>query len=203
MNCIWIGLTGGPGCGKSEAGRIFRDFPGWECYDADRICHEIYMESDSPLVKLLEARWGHDVRGTDGTPDRKVIAEKIFDNETEREWLNSVLHPEIFFRLENCAAASRAKFILIEAPLLFESGWDRKMQGTIAVWSPETVQMERLLARGWTEDHALKRIAAQYTASKKLEMADWGIINRGSLENLREQCRMTADEIDKKFMINK
>ena len=80
MNCVWIGLTGGPGCGKSEAGRIFRDFPGWECYDADRICHEIYMESDSPLVKLLEARWGRDVRGADGTPDRKVIAEKIFDN---------------------------------------------------------------------------------------------------------------------------
>ena len=203
MNHIWIGLTGGPGCGKSEVGRIFRDFPGWECYDADRICHEIYMESDSPLVKLLEARWGHDVRGTDGTPDRKVIAEKIFDNETEREWLNSVLHPEIFFRLENCAAASRAKFILIEAPLLFESGWDRKMQGNIAVWSPETVQMERLLARGWTEDHARKRIAAQYPASKKLEMADWGIINRGSLESLREQCRMTAAEIEKKFMINR
>ena len=203
MNCVWIGLTGGPGCGKSEAGRIFRDFPGWECYDADQICHEIYMESDSPLVKLLEARWGREVRGGDGTPDRKVIAEKIFDNETEREWLNSVLHPEIFFRLENRATASRAGFILVEAPLLFESGWNRKMQGNIAVWSPETVQMERLLARGWTEDHARKRIAAQYPAAKKLEMADWGIINRGSLESLREQCRMTADEIEKKYMINK
>ena len=203
MNCVWIGLTGGPGCGKSEAGRIFRTFPRWECYDADRICHEIYMENDSPLVKLLEARWGQDVRGADGTPDRKVIAEKIFDNETEREWLNSVLHPEIFFRLENRAAASRAGFILVEAPLLFESGWNRKMQGNIAVWSPETMQMERLLARGWTEDHARKRIAAQYPAAKKLEMADWGIINGGSLESLREQCRLTADEIEKKYLINR
>ena len=77
------------------------------------------------------------------------------------------------------------------------------MQGNIAVWSPEAVQMERLLARGWTEDHARKRIAAQYPAAKKLEMSDWGIINRGSLESLREQCRMTADEIETKFRIYK
>ena len=76
------------------------------------------------------------------------------------------------------------------------------MQGNIAVWSPETVQMERLLTRGWTEDHARKRIAAQYPAAKKLELADWGIINHGSLESLREQCRMIADEIEKN-LINK
>ena len=203
MNCLRIGLTGGPGCGKSEVGRIFSTFPGWHCLDADQVCHEIYSEADSPFVKMLEARWGGSVRGKDGLPDRKVIAEKIFNDENERGWLNSVLHPEIFFRLEQQAARSGAPFVLIEAPLLFESEWHANMDRTIAVWSPPEIQMERLLARGWTRDHAEKRIAAQLPAMKKLELADYGIINRSTLESLREQCRRTADRIEQENSTSK
>ncbi|MBO4632872.1 MAG: dephospho-CoA kinase [Lentisphaeria bacterium] len=195
MSAIWIGLTGGPGCGKSETGRIFSRFPGWQHYDTDQICHEIYSERDSPLVKLLEARWGRSVRSETGQPDRKVIAEKVFDNENEREWLNSILHPEIFFRLETRAAETRAEFVLIETPLLFETRWNIKMRKNIAVWSPSELQMQRLLARGWTCEHAEKRIAAQFSADKKLELADYGIINRGSLESLQEQCCRIESEI--------
>lgn len=196
MNFLRIGLTGGPGCGKSEAGRIFSTFPGWHCLDADQVCHEIYSEPDSPFVRLLEARWGKSVRAADGMPDRKVIAEKIFDDENERNWLNSVLHPEIFTRLERQAAEAQVPYVVIEAPLLFESEWHSGMDRTIAVWSPPEIQMERLLGRGWTREHAEKRIAAQLPAMKKLELADYGIINRSTLESLREQCRRTADRIE-------
>ena len=195
MKAIWIGLTGGPGCGKSEIGRIFSRFPGWKCFDTDQICHEIYSESDSPLAKLLEARWGRTVRTETGQPDRKAIAEKIFDNEKEREWLNSILHPEIFFRLETGAAETPAEFVLVETPLLFESRWNVKMRKNIAVWSPADLQMRRLLSRGWTREHAAKRIAAQFSAGRKLELADYGIINRGSLDSLQEQCRRLESEI--------
>ena len=199
MKCIWIGLTGGPGCGKSEAGKIFREIPGWHGFDTDRICHEIYEEKDSPLARLVEARWGREVRSEDGRPDRKKIAEKIFNDANEREWLNSVLHPEILFRLGNQVAQSGAKWALIEVPLLFEAKFNVKMDKTIAIWSPEKIQLERLMSRGWTRDHAEKRISAQLPASKKLELADYGIINRGSLESLREQCIRTAKEIMNSF----
>ena len=199
MNLTRIGLTGGPGCGKSEVGRIFSQFPGWQCCDADRICHEIYSEPDSPAVKMMTARWGSSVRDANGLPDRKAIAEKIFADERERQWLNSILHPEILFRLEQLAAGAQADFILIEAPLLFESQWHFKMDRTIAVWSPPEIQMERLLGRGWTREHAEKRIAAQFSAQKKLEMADYGIINAGSLDALREQCSRVESEISNFF----
>lgn len=199
MNCIWTGLTGGPGCGKSEAGKIFRAMPDWQCYDTDQICHEIYSESDSPLVKLMEKRWGREVRTADGQPDRKIIAEKVFGSETERAWLNSVLHPEIFFRLETRIAQSGARLALIEVPLLFETKFSERMDKTIAVWSPPEVQLERLLGRGWTHEHAQKRIEAQLPAAKKLELADYGIINSGSMESLREQCFAAAAEIKKSF----
>ena len=196
MNFLRIGLTGGPGCGKSEAGRIFSTFPGWHCLDADKVCHEIYSEPDSPFAGMLEARWGATVRGADGLPDRKVIAEKIFNDENERGWLNSVLHPEIFARLERQAEQAGKPYLVIEAPLLFESEWHPKMDRTVAVWSPPEVQMERLLARGWTREHAEKRIAAQLPAMKKLELADYGIINAGTRESLQVQCRLTADRIE-------
>ena len=196
MKCIWTGLTGGPGCGKSEAVKIFRNIPGWQCFDTDRICHEIYEEIDSPLVRQMESRWGSEVRAANGQPDRKRIAEKIFSNQTEREWLNSILHPEILFRLEKQITESGASLALIEVPLLFEAKFDEKMDTTIAIWSPEEIQLERLLARGWTREHAEKRIASQLPAAVKLEMADYGIINRGSLESLREQCLRIAEAIE-------
>ena len=195
MRCIWIGLTGGPGCGKSEAVKSFSGIPGWQCYDTDRICHEIYEECNSPLVRLLEDRWGSDVRSATGQPDRKVIAEKVFNDERERAWLNSILHPEILFRLENQISASGSEWALIEVPLLFEAKFEARMDQTVAIWSPPEIQLERLLARGWTREHAEKRIASQLPAAKKLELADYGIINRGSLESLREQCLRIADEI--------
>ena len=195
MEYIRIGLTGGPGCGKSEAGRIFSSFQQWHCYDADQICHEIYKEPDSPFIKLLTAHWGTSILDNCGLPDRNAIAEKIFADEKERQWLNSVIQPEILFRLENRIARTDARFILIEVPLLFESKWHPGMDKTIAVWSPPEIQMARLLERGWTVEHAKRRMDAQLSAREKLELADYGIINRGSLEQLRDQCCRIASDI--------
>ena len=100
-----------------------------------------------------------------------------------------LMHPEIMRRIElgidRCDCAS---FVMIDAPLLFESGWDKSVELVIAVWSSPEIQMERLLARGWTVDHAQARIASQMPAHKKLELADYGIINNASLAVLEEQC---------------
>ena len=111
------------------------------------------------------------------------------------------MHPEILFRLESKISECGTDWALVEVPLLFEAGFDKKMDKTIAIWSPEEIQMERLLARGWTRDHAEKRIASQLPAAKKLEMADYGIINRGSLESLHEQCFRIAEDIKNNYKI--
>lgn len=169
--------------------KIFETFASWRVFDADRICHEIYAEKNSAVAELIAARWGRDLIGADGTPDRVKIAQKVFGCENERAWLNSLMHPEIMRRIElgidRCDCAS---FVMIDAPLLFESGWDKSVELVIAVWSSPEIQMERLLARGWTVDHAQARIASQMPAHKKLELADYGIINNASLAVLEEQC---------------
>ena len=99
-----IGLTGGPGCGKSAVLKIFETFASWRVFDADRICHEIYAEKNSAVAELIAARWGRDLIGADGTPDRVKIAQKVFGCENERAWLNSLMHPEIMLLDEITAA---------------------------------------------------------------------------------------------------
>ena len=108
---IKTGLTGGPGCGKSTVAKYFSTLPCWEVLDADRICHEIYTESHSLWCNLLVERWGKDALRADGCPDRNFIAQKIFTDEKERLWLNSVLHPEIRRRLEEKVQESTKKYV--------------------------------------------------------------------------------------------
>ena len=73
------------------------------------------------------------------------------------------------------------------------------MDATIAVWTSPELQQERLRARGWSDEHASRRIAAQFTAGRKLELADYGIINTGSMEQLEEQCREIDLNLKKQF----
>lgn len=196
---IKIGLTGGPGCGKSAVAGIFATFSGWTVLDADKVCHEIYTESHSSWCKLLEERWGKEAISKEGLPDRKFIAEKIFNSEGDRLWLNGVLHPEIRRRLEEKILHISERMVMIEVPLLFESSWESTMDSTVAVWSAPEIQMTRLLARKWTKEHALSRIRSQFPAEKKLSLADYGVINNGSLEELEDQCRELEKILSEKY----
>ena len=191
-----IGLTGGPGCGKSAVLKIFASFASWRVFDADEICHELYAEKNSPFAERIAARWGRDFLLKDGTPDRAKIAGMVFGRKEELAWLNSLVHPEIMRRVERgIDACGCTDHVMLDAPLLFEAGWNRFADSVVAVWSSPEVQMERLLARGWTREHAGARIAAQMSASEKLERADYGIINNASPAVLETQCA----ELEKKL----
>ena len=184
-----IGLTGGPGCGKSAVLKIFASFASWRVFDADEICHDLYAEKNSFLAERIAARWGRDFLRADGTPDRSKIAGMVFDSKEELAWLNSLVHPEIMRRVEcGIDACACTDHVMIDVPLLFETGWNRFTDSVVAVWSSPEIQMTRLLARGWTREHAEARIAAQLPASEKLERADYGIINNASPAVLEAQC---------------
>ena len=183
-----VGLTGGPGCGKSKASEYFRAL-GVGVVDADRVCAGIYEEKDNEVLAGLRMRWGGKVFSPDGAPDKKAIARIVFDSSEERRFLDSILHPEIFRRVEKeLLSFPDSPFAMIEAPLLFEAGWEKNVFRVVTVWADKEIRMQRLLERGWTLDHAEKRIASQIPDDKKLAMADYGIINSSSLEFLQEQC---------------
>lgn len=183
-----IGLTGAPGCGKSTVLKFFVEL-GWKAVDSDAVCAELHADPHSGIHEKLAARWGKKAVAPDGTTNKKALAEIVFADETERKWLEGILHPFIARRADELFRSyGKDANVMFDVPLLFECGWDRRTEQTVAVWSPPEIQMERLLARGWSREHALFRIQSQLPAEKKLELADYGLINDSTLEVLKRQC---------------
>ncbi len=185
-----IGLTGAAGCGKSTVLKIFQEF-GWKAIDADAICASLHSDPQSGIHPLLRERWGDDVIAPDGTTEKRKVAEIVFADEIERKWLEQTVHPFIGREREKLLASfSENDRVMFDIPLLFECGWENQVEKTIAVWAPADVQMKRLLERGWSREHAEFRISSQLPASRKLELADYGIINNAGLGQLRKQCEI-------------
>ena len=186
-----IGLTGPAGCGKSAALKIFSSL-GWLALDADAICHKIYASSMGGFIDSLLERWGAAALGPDGCPDRQAIAQIVFSDKAEREWLNSVLHPEIQRRALSEYAANGFKPCIFDVPLLYESSWQDRFKKVIAVYAEPHVQRSRLLARGWSAGEIDRRLSVQQSGVKTLEMADYGLINNSSLDSLKRQCEAVS-----------
>lgn len=189
------GLTGAPGCGKSTVLKLFSDL-GRYTLDADSLCAAIHNTPGGIFHEKIRNRWGNTVLKVDGTTEKQRLAQIVFSDPAELAWLESELYPamteqaELFF--QNLPEKSVAIF---EVPLLFERKWDIGLTGTIAVWSPPRIQMQRLLARGWSAEEAEKRCSAQFSADKKLELADYGIINDDSMEKLKQQCNILNQNV--------
>ena len=141
-------------------------------------------------------RWGNTVLKVDGTTEKQRLAQIVFSDPAELAWLESELYPamteqaELFF--QNLPEKSVAIF---EVPLLFERKWDIGLDGTVAVWSPPGIQMKRLAERGWSPEEIRRRCSLQFSADKKLELADYGIINDDSMEKLKQQCNILNQNV--------
>jgi len=189
-----IGLTGGAGCGKSAAMKVFASL-GWRTLDADALCHEAYSDSACPLAGLFKARWGEGVLDAAGRPDRRVIAGIVFKDPSELAWLESATHPEILRRAMAVCERLGDVPAIFDAPLLFEAGWKGLFEKVVSVWCEPGIQRARLLARGWSSQEIERRLARQMSQDKKLELADFGIINSFSLEILERQCERISNLI--------
>ena len=105
--------------------------------------------------------------------------------------MNAIVHPAVEKRLREYLDrdAEDDGLALVEVPLLFEIGWDRKFLRTIAVWTPRELQIARLMARGgMSREDAESRLSVQMSGDARLAKADFGLINNGSPEHLRKQC---------------
>ncbi len=181
-----IGLTGGIGCGKSTALRLFAGL-GWGSLDADAICHGLYEDPDSALYRGIRERWGGKVFRDDGRADRRRIADLVFGNPDELRWLNTLIHPLVFKAAQDSLKGT-AKDVMFDVPLLFEAGWRESFDATVAVWTDSRSQLARLQGRGLSTEDIARRMKFQLPAGEKLEMADYGLINTGDIRSLEQQC---------------
>jgi dephospho-CoA kinase len=191
-------LTGSIGCGKSTVLEIFSRME-WFTLSADKICHDIYCSGDLEFNAAIAKRWGTGIIKDDGAADRKKIAAIVFNDKKELNWLNSTLHPIIMEKAGHLISSANNKFVLFEAPLLYEAWLEDRFDAAICVWSSAASQHKRLKERGFDEKDIRLRMNNQISSDVKLEKADYGLINEGCIELLNEQCAILNHQIREEY----
>lgn len=146
MSSVVIGLTGPTGAGKSTA-REAAQKHGFFVIDADKVARDVTTKG-SALLPLLETQFNGVV--IDGTLDRKELAKKAFSSAENTKKLNAITHPyivnEISGIIEKVEKAGE-KYILLDAPTLFEAGADKLCQKTIGVLADREIRLKRIIER--------------------------------------------------------
>ena len=195
-----LGLTGAIGGGKSTALSAFAA-AGAEIHDADRLCHEFYRNPESELVRKLAARWGKRIFSATGEVDRRRIGAIVFTDQAELDFLTGLIYPELERQMTAAIAAARRRPEIVtvwEVPLLFELGWESVFDAIAVVWTEPALRRLRLQARGLTDEEILRREARQWPAERKLEQADYALINNGSAIYLQMQCTELLNNLNRK-----
>lgn len=176
-----VGLTGSIASGKSEVAKHFRSH-GIPVFDADEAVHQIYADPQSVQVIAAEFPMAlHDHR-----IDRTRLSAHLLQNPADFAKLEAIVHPLVRARRQAFLAKHAGEpFVVLDIPLLFETGEDKQMQCTLVVTTPESLQRQRALERpGMTEEKLVRILTRQMPAVEKAAKADFVIENTGGIADL-------------------
>ena len=185
-----VGLTGSIGVGKSFVASIFVEL-GCHVLDADQTAREVVMPG-TPGLKALTEAFGEEILNPDGTLNRKQLGAVVFNDESQRQRLNHILHPFIIARQDEIMNAWEAEdpdgVGIIDAALMIESGGYKRFDKLIVVHCRPEVQLERLMLRDQlSRDEALRRINSQMPQEEKQKFADYLIDTSDGFELTRSR----------------
>ncbi|HJT28475.1 MAG TPA: dephospho-CoA kinase [Pyrinomonadaceae bacterium] len=185
-----VGLTGSIGVGKSFVASVFVEL-GCHVLDADQTAREVVMPG-TPGLKALTEAFGEEILNSDGTLDRKQLGALVFNDESQRQRLNHILHPFIIARQDEIMNAWEAEdpdgIGIIDAALTIESGGYKRFDKLIVVHCRPEVQLERLMLRDkLSRDEALRRINSQMPQEEKQKFADYLIDTSDGFESTRSR----------------
>ena len=180
-----LGLTGGLGCGKTTAAKMIERH-GFGRIDSDALVRtEILTEPG--VAAAVGARFGPQVLAADGQIVRSRLAEIVFADDAALAWLEGLTHPRLFERWRTLLGAAPGANWVIEVPLLFEKQLENWFDFTLCVTSHSQAQLARLEQRGLTRALAEQRISKQLPLARKIELADFVLLNDGSPDFLQQQ----------------
>ncbi len=189
---LLVGLTGGIASGKSLVGKVFRDL-GAHLIDADQIVHSLLAYSEPAWEEVLH-HFGQAILLPSKEIDRRKLGEIIFNNDDQRVWLNRCLHPKVFeaflASVRNLRNRPPDTIIVLDAALLIETEYYKKMDRTVVVYANPDQQLNRLIQRdNLSREQALARIQSQMSLDEKRGYADYVIDNTVSREQTERQAR--------------
>ena len=200
MNRIPIlGLIGGIGSGKSLAAGEFVKQGGY-LIAGDALGHEALR--DEEIKRRVVERFGPGVLDENGVVQRRKLGTIVFGDSAELRALEAIVFPFIGKRIREeipkagAAMAGAAKFIVLDAAVMMEAGWDHNCDRIIYVDAPADVRRRRLLEkRGWSEMEIEARAKSQLPVEDKRRRADFVIDNSGSPEAMAPQVKRVLEEL--------
>ena len=192
-----IGLTGSVASGKSTvAGWIAQR--GIAIHDADSAVHSL-LAADGAAVPDIMARFGGSILADDGGIDRKKLGNHVFEHPQDRKILESILHPMLRQHRDQFLADHRrsgSKIVVLDVPLLFETGGDALCDYVVVVHSDEDTIWRRALARpGMTKNKLAGILKTQMPASEKCQRADFVLDTDLSPEVTRQHLSSWLDDL--------
>lgn len=183
-----VGLTGGIGSGKSTVAHIFSSL-GVPVIDADVLARTL-IEPGKPAFHAIVKRYGSVVKQKDGSLNRTFLRQKIFNHPEQKQWLEDLLHPEIYQLIAQATSLPADPYVLVVIPLLAEHYmlYRSILDHTIVVDATSTQQLTRASARDGLDSAFIKKIIEnQASRLTRLGIADTVLINEGSLSTLRDK----------------
>jgi dephospho-CoA kinase len=182
-----LGLTGSIGMGKSTTAKLFEE-AGVPVYDADASVHQLYEGEAAPAIEAAFA-------GTtvDGKVDRKKLSARVVHDPAAMKQLEQIVHPMLgasrqkFF---DDAERSGAPVVVVDVPLLFETGGEKRVDAVVVVTTSPEIQRERIMTRGTMTQEALDSILArQMPDAEKRKRADFIVDTSHGLDPVRAQIK--------------
>lgn len=172
-----IGLTGGSGAGKTTAALILKEL-GCFIIDCDEISHSV-TKPDGSAYKEVVSFFGEDILNSDRTINRRILGEKVFSDAASLKKLEEITHfyikREVFGKVWRKKAENRQS-VVIDAPLLYETGLDRLCDEVWLIYADEKTRLERLIKRDGLGSEALKaRLKNQTDVGELLKRADFAL----------------------------
>ncbi len=184
-----IAVTGGLGSGKSTVSKILARTIGADHLDTDQLCRQQMQPGRQGFVKFREV-FGDRYLHADGTLDRRSLRQAVFTDSGIKKELETILHPLVRQQVavhyaENCQAGEN---LVVEVPLLFESGWQHDFAVWVVVYVTEESCLQRVAARdGLSPEEIHRVIAAQIPISEKLAAAHFVVDNNGTFVSMVQQ----------------
>jgi len=194
-----ISLTGGIASGKSSASGEFKRL-GAAVIDCDAIARRMCARGGGALTRIARS-FGAEVINKDGSLNRKKLGSAVFSDQLKRKKLEAILHPCIMEEVRGqLLALKNESFVIIDVPLLFETGLNRFADKVIVVWLPEKVQRERLRKRdGLSAREISLRLSSQMPLEEKRRKADYVIDNSGTRGEFKKCVKNILEVLTKQF----